>query len=77
MNEAAKRAADDVWEIVAKGEKQAVDTITKGGGKISEPSPAFREALAKAGQESWKLFYETVPNAKEILDSAARYRTAN
>ena len=77
VNEAAKRAADDVWEIVAKGEKQAVDTITKGGGKISEPSPAFREALATAGQESWKLFYETVPNAKEILDSAARYRTAN
>lgn len=76
VNEAAQRAADDVWKMVAEGEKQAVDIITKGGGHISEPTPAFRESLVKAGQESWKLFYETVPNAKEILDSAARYRNA-
>lgn len=77
FNEAARRAADDVWKIVAEGEKKAVETIANGGGKVSQPTPAFHEALVKAGQESWKLFYETVPNAKDILDSAARYRTAN
>ena len=30
--------------------------------------------MQDAGKRSWKLFYDTVPNAKEILDSAAAYR---
>ena len=32
--------------------------------------------MAEAGKRSWKLFYDTVPNAQEILDSAASYRQA-
>lgn len=77
VNEAAARSADDIWKIVAEGEKKAEETITAGGGKVSHPSPEFHKAMQAAGQESWKLFYETVPNAKEILDSAASYRSAN
>lgn len=74
FDEAAKRSADDVWKLVAQSEKDAVDIITKGGGKISTPSPEFRQALVEAGKNSWQLFYDTVPNAKEILESAASYR---
>lgn len=74
FNEAAKRSADDVWKIVAESETKAVDVITKGGGVVSTPSKEFHEALVKAGEESWKLFNTTVPNAKAILDSAASYK---
>ena len=31
-------------------------------------------ALVAAGQKTWKLFYDTVPNAKEILDSVKQYK---
>lgn len=72
--EAAKQAADDVWRIVAEGERTALETITKGGGIVSKPSPKFHKAMQEAGKRSWKLFYDTVPNAKQILDSAASYR---
>lgn len=74
VNEAAKRSADDVWKLVAESEKKAVDIITQGGGKISTPSPEFHDALVKAAKDSWKLFYDNVPNAQKILDSAASYR---
>ncbi|MEG2005800.1 MAG: ABC transporter substrate-binding protein, partial [Bilophila sp.] len=59
VDEAAARSADDIWKIVTEGEKKAVETITAGGGKVSHPSPEFHKAMQAAGQESWKLFYET------------------
>ena len=74
FDDAAKRSAEDVWKLVAEGEKKAAEIITKGGGKVSEPSPEFKAALVKAGQGTWKLFYDTVPNAKEILASVDQYR---
>jgi hypothetical protein len=30
--------------------------------------------MVEAGKRSWKLFYDTVPNAREILESAESYR---
>jgi TRAP-type C4-dicarboxylate transport system substrate-binding protein len=74
FNKAAKDSADFVWEEMAKLEKEAQQKIVAGGGKISTPSPEFQKGMQEAGARSWKLFYDTVPNAKEILDSAASYR---
>jgi tripartite ATP-independent transporter DctP family solute receptor len=74
FDQAAKESADHVWDLMADLEQKAVKDIADGGGKISEPSPEFRAAMAEAGKRSWKLFYDTVPNAKEILESAASYK---
>jgi len=74
VDQAAKESADFVWKEMVKLEQEAKEKIAKGGGKISTPSPAFQKAMQEAGARSWKLFYDTVPNAKEILDSAAAYR---
>ncbi len=74
FDDAAKRSAEDVWKMAADNEKKAIEEITKGGGKIVTPSPEFKKALAAAGQATWKLFYDTVPNAKEILESVNQYK---
>jgi TRAP-type C4-dicarboxylate transport system substrate-binding protein len=74
FDKAAKDSADFVWDEMAKLEKEAQQKIVSGGGKISTPSPEFQKGMQEAGARSWKLFYDTVPNAKEILDSAASYR---
>ena len=74
FEDAAKRSAEDVWKMAADVEKKAVDEVTKGNGKIVTPDPAFKDALVKAGQGTWKLFYDTVPNAKEILESVKQYK---
>ena len=76
IDEAAKRSADYVWDLVEKVDTDAVKTITEAGGHVSEPSPELRKFMQDAGKRSWKLFYDTVPNAKEILDSADTYRQA-
>lgn len=74
IDEAAKRSADDVWTLVAEGDKHALKTITDGKGVVSTPNKEFHEYMVEAGKRSWKLFYDTVPNAKEILDSAESYK---
>ena len=74
FEDAAKRSAEDVWKMAAETEKKAIEEITKGGGKINTPSPEFKAALQKAGEGTWKLFYDTVPNAKEILESVKQYK---
>ena len=74
FDDAAKRSAEDVWRMAAETEKKAIEEITKGGGKIGQPSPELRQALVKAGEATWQLFYKTVPNAKEILDSVKQYK---
>ena len=74
FDDAAKRSAEDIWKMAGEGQKKAVEEITKGGGKIVNPNPEFKAALKKAGEGTWKLFYDTVPNAKEILDSVKQYK---
>ncbi|MDR1856233.1 MAG: TRAP transporter substrate-binding protein [Desulfovibrio sp.] len=74
VDEAAHESAEYVWGLLGDLEKKAVKTITDGGGKVSTPSPEFKQAMFEAGKRSWKLFYDTVPNAQEILDSALSYR---
>ena len=74
FEDAAKRSAEDVWKMAADVEKKAIEEITKGGGKIGNPSPELKAALVKAGQDTWQLFYKTVPNAKEILESVKQYK---
>ncbi|MEG2172446.1 MAG: TRAP transporter substrate-binding protein [Desulfovibrionaceae bacterium] len=74
IDEAAKRSADDVWQLVAASDKKALQTIIDGKGVISTPNKEFHEYMVEAGKRSWKLFYDTVPNAKEILESAASYK---
>ncbi len=74
FDDAAKRSAEDVWKMAADTEKKAVEEITKGNGKIVTPNAEFKAALHKAGEGTWKLFYDTVPNAKEILESVKQYK---
>ncbi len=74
VDQAAKESADYVWDLMGKLEQEAKKKIEAGGGTISTPSPEFHKAMQEAGTRSWKLFYDTVPNAKEILDSAVSYR---
>ena len=76
VDEAAKRSADDIWKMVAAGDEKAKQTIIAANGHITTPSKEFHDYMAEAGKRSWKLFYDTVPNAQEILDSAASYRQA-
>ena len=68
--------SDDVWKMVAEGDEKAKQTIIDGKGHVTMPSKEFRDYMAEAGKRSWKLFYDTVPNAQAILDSAASYRQA-
>ncbi|MDR0578628.1 MAG: TRAP transporter substrate-binding protein [Candidatus Accumulibacter sp.] len=74
FDDAAYRSAEDVWKMAAEVEKKAIKEITDGGGKIVDPNPEFKAALKKAGEGTWELFYKTVPNAKEILDSVNQYK---
>ncbi len=74
FDDAAKRSSEDVWKMAAEVEKKAIEEIKKGGGNIAEPSPEMKAALVKAGQQTWELFYKTVPNAKEILESVKQYK---
>ena len=53
-----------------------METIKAAGGTVTTPDKAFHDYMVEAGKRSWKLFYDTVPNAKEILESAAAYRDA-
>lgn len=76
VDEAAKRSADYVWNLVEKVDVDAAKTITEAGSHVSEPPPELHKFMQDAGKRSWKLFYDTVPNAREILDSAGFHRQA-
>lgn len=86
FDQAAQMAAEDVWKLMAEADANAEKTITtpKENGKkatISEPTPELKKYMREAGERSWSLFTDPkskqyVPNAKEILDSAAKYRQA-
>lgn len=74
VDQAAKESADYVWDLMANLEVEAVKTIEEGGGTVSTPSQEFHDGMVEAAKRSWKLFYDTVPNAKEILESADSYK---
>ncbi len=78
FNKAAQMAAEDVWKMVAEGDKNAEVTIKNGGGHVAEPSPELKKYMKDAGVRSWTLFTDPnskqhVPNADEILKSAQSY----
>ena len=62
--------------LLAEGDAKAIETIKAAKGSVNTPSKEFHDYMVEAGKRSWKLFYDTVPNAKEILESAASYRDA-
>jgi tripartite ATP-independent transporter DctP family solute receptor len=74
VNEAASRSADDIWKLVARDEQAIPEELTKAKAKVAPLSPELKQAVLDAGHRTWKLFYDTVPNAKDILDSATQYR---
>ncbi|MBD5641629.1 MAG: TRAP transporter substrate-binding protein [Desulfovibrio sp.] len=81
FNEAAQKAAEDVWQMVKENDSKAEEAIAAGGGKLSEPGPELKKFIRDAGERTWTMFTDPksssyVPNAKEILDSAASYREA-
>ena len=74
FDQAAQESAAYVWDLLAELEEKAVKDIAEAGGSVNAPSPEFRQGMIDAGVRSWQLFYDTVPNAKEILESAASYK---
>lgn len=76
---AAKQAAEECWVSVAKIDQASAKEIIDHGGSVTEPTPELRQFMVDAGTRSWQLFLDPksknyVPNAQEILDSAAAYR---
>ena len=51
IDEAAKRSADYVWDLVEKVDADAVKTITEAGGHVSEPSPELHKFMQDAGKQ--------------------------
>ena len=79
--EAAKKAADECWDNAEKVDAKAIEEIKAHGGSVAAPSDALHQYMLEAGKRSWSLFTDPnsknyVPNAQEILDSAASYRQA-
>lgn len=74
FDQAAKESADFVWTLMSELENKGIEDIKAAGGNINVPSPEFKQAMVEAGRRSWNLFYDTVPNAKEILESAEAYK---
>lgn len=79
FDQAAEMAAEDVWKLMVQADEEAAKKITSGKGKISEPTPELKKYMTEAGERSWALFTDPnskqhVPNAKEILESAKRYK---
>ena len=64
----------DLWDMMKGIDERARQTILANNGHISTPDEAFRNHLKDAAKRTWKLFYDTVPNAKEILESADAYK---
>lgn len=56
IDEAAKRSADYVWDLVEKVDADAVKTITEAGGHVSEPSPELHKFMQDAGQAQLEAF---------------------
>ncbi len=78
FDQAAQMAAEDVWKMMVQADADAEKKITDAKGKISEPTPELKKYMKEAGERSWSLFTDPnskqyVPNAREILESAARY----
>ena len=74
-----QKAADECWDKAEKVDEAAIKEIKAHGGTVSEPSEALHQYMQEAGKRSWTLFTDPnsknfVPNAQEILDSAASYR---
>lgn len=74
FNEAAKRSADDLWDMMKGIDENATKTILSHKGHITTPDEPFRNHLKEAAKRTWKLFYDTVPNAQQILKSADAYK---
>ena len=79
-NASLRAAVQDILNnpapLLAEGDAKAIETIKAAKGSVNTPSKEFHDYMVEAGKRSWKLFYDTVPNAKEILESAASYRDA-
>ncbi len=78
FDQAAQMAAEDVWKMMVQADAVAEKKITDAKRKISEPTPELKKYMKEAGERSWSLFTDPnskqyVPNAREILESAARY----
>lgn len=77
IDEAAKRSADYVWDLVEKVDADAVKTITEAGGHVSEPSPELHKFMQDAGQAPAGSFSMTPSRMpRKSLTAADSYRQA-
>ncbi|WP_298069288.1 TRAP transporter substrate-binding protein [uncultured Mailhella sp.] len=80
FNEAAQKAAEDVWQLVEELDKTAIAEIEKNGGKVSEATPEMKAHMLEAAHRTWELFKDPntptmyVPNADEIFAKAESFK---
>ncbi len=78
---AAKQSAEECWANMIEVDKKSAQEIIDHGGSVNKPTEELHKFMVEAGKRSWQLFLDPasknyVPNAQEILDSAAAYREA-
>ncbi len=79
IRQAAYMAAEDIWKLAEQVDAKAIETIKAHGGTVSDPTPEFLAHVQQAGVKTWTMFTDPkssqyVPNAKLILESAAKYK---
>ena len=80
FNEAAYKAAEDIWQLAEELDKNAIAEIEKNGGKVSEASPELKAAMVEVAHRTWELYRDPntptmyVPNADEIFAKAESFR---
>ncbi len=80
IDTAAKQSAEECWQNMMDVDAKATKEIVDHKGSVSEPTAELHDYMVEAGKRSWSLFLDPksknyVPNAQEILDSAAEYKT--
>ena len=79
FDQAAKESAEECWANAIAIDDKAAKEVIAHKGRVVEPTPDLKKFMKEAGERSWSLFTDPksknyVPNAKEILDSAAAYK---
>lgn len=79
FDKAAHDSAEEVWANAEAVDQKGKEEILAHNGAISEATEELHKYMVEAGVRSWTLFTDPnsknyVPNAQEILDSAALYK---
>ena len=75
VDEAAKKAADYIWGLTAKMEKEVPNKLRKiKSVHILVPDAEFKQKVLDAGRRTWAAFKKEIPLAGKIFESADSYK---